>query len=32
LAGSVNLESYVPGEDVLRQIILAIDDAKETKK
>jgi hypothetical protein len=32
LPGSVNLESYVPGEDVLRQIILAIDDAKETKK
>ena len=29
---SVNLENFIPGEDVLRQIILAIDDAKETKK
>lgn len=30
--GQVNIENYVPGEDVLRQIIIAIDDAKETKK
>lgn len=30
--GVVNLDHYVPGEDVLRQIIMAIDDAKETKK
>lgn len=27
LPGQVNLETYIPGEDVLRQIIMAIDDA-----
>ena len=32
LPGQVNIENYVPGEDVLRQIIIAIDDAKEIKK
>lgn len=32
LPGQVNLENYIPGEDVLRQIIMAIDDAKENKK
>jgi hypothetical protein len=32
LPGTVNLESYVPGEDVLRQIVLAISDTKDTKK
>lgn len=32
LPGQVNLENYVPGEDVLRQIIIAIDDAKDAKK
>lgn len=26
--GSLNLDSDIPGEDVLRQIILAIDEAK----
>ena len=28
LPGQVNLESYVPGEDVLRQIVVAISDAE----
>jgi hypothetical protein len=30
--GVTNLDNYIPGEDVLRQIIIAIDDVKETKK
>jgi len=29
LPGSTDMATYVPGEDVLRQIIIAIDDAKE---
>ena len=32
LPGSVNLEGYVPGENVLSQIVMAISDAKDTKK
>lgn len=27
LPGQTNLDNYIPGEDVLRQIIMAIDDA-----
>jgi hypothetical protein len=27
--GAINLDNHIPGEDVLRQIIIAIDDAKE---
>jgi hypothetical protein len=27
--GQINIDNYVPGEDVLRQIIIAIDDAEK---
>lgn len=29
LPGTTDLTTFIPGEDVLRQIIIAIDDAKE---
>ena len=29
IPGGMDLESSIPGEQVLRQIIMAIDDAKE---
>lgn len=32
LPGTANLESYVPGENVLSQIVMAISDAKDQKK
>ena len=28
LPGSMNIENYVPGEDVVRQILMAISDTK----
>jgi hypothetical protein len=28
LPGQVNLEAYIPGEDIIRQILLAISDTK----
>lgn len=28
LPGQVNLESYIPGEDTVRQILMAISDTK----
>jgi hypothetical protein len=30
--GETNLDHYIPGQDTLRQIILAIDDAKDKSK
>lgn len=30
--GEINLDHYIPGQDVLRQIIVAIDDAKDKSK
>ena len=28
LPGSINIENYVPGEDTIRQILMAISDTK----
>lgn len=32
LPGQYNIDNHLPGEDVLRQIVMAIDEAKETTK